>query len=88
MSGDLFPDPNLCGWEEPECRYCGKPVVWAAITKEDGEPGRVPLDPKPPVYLVTKDGVGRRVAQGREGEKRVLVSHFATCTRIPAKGQR
>ena len=83
MSGALFPDPKLCGWEESPCDYCGAPVVWAKITKADGTPGRVPLDPKPPVYLMTKEGEGRRVAQSREGEKRVLVSHFATCKRIP-----
>jgi len=32
------------------CGGCGKAIIWAAITKADGKPGKVPLDPVPPVY--------------------------------------
>lgn len=87
MSGDSqtdFLNDPLNGWEETACGTCGATVVWARITKENGEPGKVPLDPKPPVYAIDRDGhVARRVAQGRERDRRVLVSHFATCKNPP-----
>ena len=38
------------------CGGCGKPIIWAAITKADGKPGKVPLDPAPPVYRLPESG--------------------------------
>jgi hypothetical protein len=76
------------GWKEVPCPSCGKTVVWADITKADGKPGRVPLDPKPPVYLVTKDDQAVRADQKREHEARYMVSHFATCKNPPSRVRR
>lgn len=70
------------------CRGCGKPIVFAAITKRDGTNGTVPLDPRAPVYDLDVDVEGnyfaiptlRRFAEaGDEPVQGSLVSHFATC---------
>ena len=82
---DLFKGDPLKGWEEERCPSCGARIFWANITKQDGERGRVPLDPKPPVYVVKRDHEGKRVPQKREDDRRVMVSHFATCKRPPKK---
>ena len=58
------------------CRGCGKPIVWA----KDPTGKAIPLDPRPPVYLVTsEDDEARCVRQPNS-----MVSHFATC---PAANQ-
>lgn len=79
------PRRDTKGWPEVACPSCGAWVVWAEITKADGKPGRVPLDPRPPVFLVSRTGQGVRAAQGREGENRYLVSHFTTCKNPPTR---
>lgn len=82
------PRQDTKGWPEVPCRSCGMTVVWAEITKADGKPGRVPLDPKPPVYLVSKGGQGTRAQQEREREERYMVSHFVTCKNPPTRPRR
>ena len=77
--------PELHGWREVPCPSCGRTIVWAEITKQDGNPGRVPLDPKPPVFLVSRTGQGVRARQGRDGEDRYMVSHFTTCPKPPTR---
>jgi hypothetical protein len=52
------------------CKGCGKPIFWAETP--DGR--RVPLDPKPPVYVADKEN-GRCERVARE----FMVTHFATC---------
>lgn len=64
------------------CRGCGKDVVWARLP--DG--GKIPLDPRPPVYEVSEvteadpNNPGQVVtvttATRAPGK---MVSHFATC---------
>lgn len=70
------------------CKGCGKPIVFARITKQDGTEGTVPLDPRPPVYDIDIDAEGnyfcvrtlRRFAEpGQEPVQGSMVSHFATC---------
>jgi len=58
------------------CKGCGKPIVWARVDDEHG--GAVPLDPRPPVYIVNvlSSGDVRCVRAARES---FMVSHFATC---------
>ena len=58
------------------CSGCGKPIVWAEITKEDGTRGRVPLDPRPACYLTTPDAGDRTIGVR---DRTAMVSHFATC---------
>lgn len=58
---------------------CGKPVIWAAITKADGTPGKIPLDPKPPCYeIVGTGGMPTDGAMARRAPN-AFVSHYATC---------
>lgn len=54
------------------CKGCGKPILWAKT--RDGK--RIPLDPKPPVYM-TSDPDSDFVLCERQ--RRSYVSHFATC---------
>lgn len=60
------------------CKGCGKPIVWARTP--DGK--RIPLDPRPPVYLwsanETEDGYACFRADKTESTA-YFVSHFATC---------
>ena len=58
-----------------DCRGCGKPIVFADVTKADGAPGKVPLDPKAPCYSAT-EMFGTVKAERAPG---VFVTHFATC---------
>lgn len=58
---------------EEVCRGCGARIIWA---KNPATGKMIPLDPRPPVYLVTEEGAMR--ANGKEGEA-YYVSHFATC---------
>lgn len=55
------------------CDGCGRPIIWAET--KDGT--RIPLDPRPAVYLTVgwKDGTISKVERLREA----LVTHFATC---------
>lgn len=54
-----------------KCRGCGREIVWA-IT-EDGK--SIPLDPRPPVYIVSMVGEERRAERVKDS----MVIHFATC---------
>lgn len=54
------------------CRGCGKPIVWA----DDGHGGKLPLDPRPPVYAVAYDAAGNAQATRHVT---AMVTHFATC---------
>ena len=54
------------------CRGCGKPIVFGDLPTG----GKVPLDPRAPVYDVEMI-VGGTVAAERRIE--AMVSHFATC---------
>ena len=74
------------------CRGCGKPVLWVAIIKADGKPGRLPLDPRAPVYFVggrtDPDGVpcaskanGLRDPLVENPLPEAYVSHFSTCSK-------
>jgi hypothetical protein len=61
------------------CRGCGKPIIWG-VTPEGK---RIPLDPRPPVYVVdysaeAKEFVARLVPL-EDGVRTHMVSHFATC---------
>lgn len=63
-----------------KCQGCDRPVIWVAITKKDGKPGRLPLDARAPVYLVdTVHGYpGARIQEATRAPG-AYVSHFATC---------
>ena len=58
---------------------CGRPVVWATVRRDDGTPGKVPLDPRAPVYEVTGAGAARAGSYVAERRGTAYVSHFATC---------
>jgi hypothetical protein len=60
------------------CKGCGKKIVFASITKADGSPGTVPLDPSAPTYHVIENGDGTLAAARAD---RVFVSHFSTCAK-------
>ena len=73
-----------------ECRGCGKPVLWVAITKADGTIGKLPLDPRAPVYFVGgrsgPDGSPCATKANKDRDPLIqdplpeaYVSHFATC---------
>jgi hypothetical protein len=59
------------------CKGCGRKIVYAAITKADGSPGSVPLDPSAPTYFVTQSVDGTLIAARTTS---VFVSHFSTCS--------
>lgn len=61
---------------------CGKPIIWSAITKEDGTPGKMPLDPRAPCYEIV--GTGGLPASGATARRapNAYVSHFATCADV------
>ena len=62
------------------CKGCGKPIIWGT----DPEGKRIPLDPRPPVYMVEPSGKCRRVSNA-------MVTHFATCPKaaeFSGKGKR
>ena len=61
------------------CKGCGKPIVFVAVLKEDGTSGRVPLDPRPPVYMVTVTEEPGGTPLSAIRIKDAMVSHFATC---------
>lgn len=66
------------------CELCGKPIYFGAITKSDGKPGHIPLDPVAAIYDLHEGGEARRVqvpAPG-EGEIGTFVSHWNTCRGI------
>lgn len=69
------------------CKGCGKPIVYAQITKADGTSGTVPLDPSAPTYFVHVQGetITAARANGPTVQESptdpVMVSHFATCPR-------
>lgn len=53
------------------CKSCGTEIIWIRTPT-----GRVPLDPRPPVYSV--DFKRRGDMRGRKVQGH-YVSHFATC---------
>ena len=55
-----------------QCRGCGKPIVFGDLPTG----GKVPLDPKAPVYDV-EGIIGGTVTATRRTE--AMVTHFATC---------
>ncbi len=62
---------------EAICKGCGKPIVWGETP--DGK--KVPLDPKPLVYMLL---AGRAFGTNLQRIERLqqdeaMVSHFATC---------
>jgi len=63
------------------CKGCGKPIMFARTS--DGK--TIPLDPRPPVYLVTENADGAtcdRIGPGQSlfgHPMATMVSHFATC---------
>lgn len=66
------------------CKGCGRPMVWAVTA--DGK--RIPLDPKPAIYMVVAEpGGGDHVCQRAKVPAEVtdgkealfMVTHFATC---------
>jgi hypothetical protein len=62
--------------DEPRCAGCGKPIIFAHITRTDGKPGVIPLDARAPVYEVHTDEFGERFGKRMTT---AFVSHFATC---------
>lgn len=68
--------PAAFQWKE--CQGCGKRILFARVTKLDGEEGHVPLDPVPAVYHVAYNEDGSAEAT-KATRHRVMVSHFATC---------
>ena len=71
------------------CKGCGKPIVWGVT--EDGK--RIPLDPRPPVYLAVDEGdrvLAERAGPGQNFMGQALahyVSHFATCPKASEFGK-
>lgn len=57
------------------CKGCGKEILWG-ITPSGK---RIPLDPKPPVYLIKGDPTRNGHPVAVERIRQVHVSHFATC---------
>jgi hypothetical protein len=65
------------------CKGCGKPIVFVAAVGVEGKRGLHPLDPRPPVYVITvwdQDGTPTEAIRMNTA----YVSHFATC---PKAGQ-
>lgn len=74
-------------FRKAKCAGCGADIVWATITRQDGTPGRVPLDPRPPIFHVTPEGEGNAagvlIKPDADGTTS-MVSHFATCPKASA----
>lgn len=66
------------------CRFCQKPIVWSEGTLASGAPGRLPLDPRPPVYVT--DLRGDVVVAVRDVNAMVL--HQATCGKFQEQRKR
>jgi len=54
------------------CKGCGKEILWGVTS----EGKKIPLDPKPPVYVVSKNTDGSILAERFKG---AYVNHFITC---------
>jgi hypothetical protein len=62
----------------PKCKgkTCNQEIVWALLMGG----GKVPLDPRPPVYsIVEKKKLNGQVEIVVERDRNSMVSHFATC---------
>ena len=61
------------------CKGCGKPIVWAFITKNGARTGkRVPLDPRPIIYKI--NSFDEPVYEAKSIlQADGMVSHFNTC---------
>jgi len=59
------------------CKGCGRKIIWG-ITPSGK---RIPLDPKPPVYLLKGNPTKNGNLIAIERMRQVHVSHFATCPR-------
>lgn len=79
----------------PECRVCGKEIVFATPvdeqgaprTKKDGTPIKVPLERCAHIYTLFESPTGQHEAKQERG---FYVSHFLTCTdpsRFSKKGR-
>lgn len=64
-------------FETSSCRFCAKPIVWANGTLASGAPGRLPLDPRPPVYVARRQGDQVECVRDKEA----MVLHHAVCTK-------
>lgn len=57
-----------------KCKGCGREIIWAK-SKESG--AKIPLDPRPPVYVYAKTPEGGMECWYPLAPS--AVSHFATC---------
>ena len=57
-----------------QCKGCGKQIIWG----KTGQGKMIPLDPKPPVYVVSQN-LNNPNEWFAERHMHAAVSHFATC---------
>jgi len=62
-------------YKTSQCKGCGREIVWG----EDEGGRKIPLDPRPAVYVVVrKTPTGTELLAKRTSQ--AMVSHFVTCT--------
>ena len=80
--GVARPAPRSPGVTPARCRACGRRVVWARLRKRwTVTETMVPLEPAPPVYVLERPYLNRRVVCRRAGSElvRFYLSHAGTC---------